>query len=115
MNQPTCSSFDSGCLDLEPEVPHTLLMGLDQLLAVLLPVLHDAAVPGPFRLWTGAAGFQLRLLEISTFYSQVKLALTSELRVYLDKGLFGPIPHGSVTFRVLNHHIISLACSLLGF
>ena len=61
--QPTSTIHYSGLLDLETEVPHALLVGLDQLLAVLLPVLHDAAVAHSLRFRAGAAGLQLGLLE----------------------------------------------------
>ncbi len=45
-------------LDLEAEVPHALLVSLDKLLAVLLPVLHDAAIAGTLRLRAGTARLQ---------------------------------------------------------
>ena len=50
-------------LDFESEVPHALLVGLDQVLAVLLALLHDAGVAGLLGLGARATRPQLRLLQ----------------------------------------------------
>ena len=50
-------------LDFESEVPHALLVGLDQVLAVLLALLHDAGVAGLLGLGASATRLQLGLLQ----------------------------------------------------
>ena len=79
-------------LDPEAEVPHALLVGLDQVLAVLLAPLHDAGVAGLLGLGARATRLQLRLLQnqvsgLTSVRKQLTSYFTSKLveQVFLKK------------------------------